>query len=674
MSTPIPPRIDFRKNSQHINPHIPAAIQRATARLVAVRAASVSQIPEWETLRQTAHDIRLHTLDHLDEYIAQVEKQIAAAGGHVHHARDAAEANAMVVEIAKRNQVKTVVKGKSMASEEIGLNHALEQAGMRAYETDVGEFIIQLAGVPPSHILGPAMHMTKEEIAALFAQKLGVDAPPDPRRLTDIARAQLREIFLNAEMGVTGANFIVAETGMVVLVTNEGNGRMCTTLPDVHVVVAGIDKIVPDWNALATLLPMLVRNATGQKLSCCTSFITGASRSDGQGPREFHLVLLDNGRTQILRDPVARETLLCIRCAACLNICPVYNQVGGHAYGGVYSGPIGAILSPQLLGTRVAGDLPFASTLCGACVDVCPVKIQIPEILLRLRHRVAEGDAQENPTIAPTVNLAARTSSHALGNSFLYRLGSRLAHIAQIPFRHGAWLPALPPPLNRWTQARPFPIFDATFRQWWKNRKLEIRSWKLEDGNQNSEIEKAVVASATSHGSEIDELINEVNRLGGKARRVNEHEIGAALKQLVETENIKRAALWATPEFARLNLATRLRAQGVEIIPHDADKTALAQADLGITGVDFALAESGTLGLLSSPDKPRALSLLPQVHLALVHPNALRSSLRQVFEENKQEEYMVFITGPTRTSDIESNPVLGAHGPKALYVWVVESL
>ncbi|MDE3091975.1 MAG: lactate utilization protein, partial [Chloroflexota bacterium] len=262
MSTAIPPRIDFRENSRRIDPHIPIAIQRATARLVAVRAAAVSQIPDWETLRQTAHDIRLRTLDHLDEYITQVERQVVESGGHVHHARDAAEANAIVVAIARQHQVKTVVKGKSMASEEIGLNHALDQAGVRAVETDVGEFIIQLAGVPPSHILGPAMHMSKEEIAALFAQKLGVNAPPDPRRLTDIARAQLREIFLRAEMGVTGANFIVAETGTVVLVTNEGNGRMCTTLPDVHVVVAGIDKIGPDWNGVATLLPMLVRNAT----------------------------------------------------------------------------------------------------------------------------------------------------------------------------------------------------------------------------------------------------------------------------------------------------------------------------------------------------------------------------------------------------------------------------
>ncbi|MDE3092034.1 MAG: LUD domain-containing protein, partial [Chloroflexota bacterium] len=393
---------------------------------------------------------------------------------------------------------------------------------------------------------------------------------------------------------------------------------------------------------VATLLPMLVRNATGQKLSCCTSFITGARRSDGQGPREFHLVLLDNGRTRILRDPVARETLLCIRCAACLNICPVYNQVGGHAYGWVYSGPIGAILSPQLLGTRIAGHLPFASTLCGACADVCPVKIPIPEILLHLRHRVAEGDSSTQPAISPTLSFVARWSSLALGNPSLYRLGSRLVRIAQIPFRRGAWLPALPPPLNRWTQARPFPVFGATFRQWWRKRKIEIgrSAWRLEVRNRDSQIEKVVTSSTTSDVGEIDTLINEVNRLAGKARRVNEQAIGDALRRFVEVENVKRAALWATPEIARLNLVERLRALGVEIIPHDADKHALAQADLGITPVDFALAESGTLGLLSAPEKPRAISLLPRVHLALVHPNAFRSILRQVFEEAKREDYL----------------------------------
>jgi L-lactate dehydrogenase complex protein LldF len=317
----------------------------------------------------------------------------------------------------------------------------------------------------------PAIHLTKEDIADLFQKKLGVDAPPDPAQLTAIARARLREEFLSADMGISGANFMVAETGTIVLVTNEGNGRMCTTLPPVHVAIAGIDKVVPDMASLTVLLKLLARSATGQKISTYTSFIHGPRHVEGEnGPQEFHLVLLDNGRTRILQDEVARETMLCIRCGACLNVCPVYNNVGGHAYGWVYSGPIGSILSPQLLGTSVAADLPFASSLCGACADVCPVKIPIPHILLHLRHRIVEGDAVAPPVAPPALQAGAQASVVALGTPWLYRTGSQLLRWAQKPFQRDGWLPDLPPPLDRWTMARPFPRFDATFRSWWDRR------------------------------------------------------------------------------------------------------------------------------------------------------------------------------------------------------------
>ena len=457
---PHPPRIDFRKNSQNVPPNIPRATQSTTARLLLRRNQAVAAMPNWDALRQAAHDVRLHAIEQLDEYLAQVEQRVIAAGGFVHWANDAADARALVLDIARRHQVKTIVKAKSMASEEIGLNHALADAGIDAYETDVGEFIIQIAGSAPSHILGPAMHMTRYDIAKLFSEKFATDAPPDPRALTDLARVKLREQFLRAEMGITGANFIVAETGTIVLLTNEGNGRMCTTLPKVHIAIAGIDKVIADWDALAVLLKVLARNATGQKMSVYTSFI------NARASREFHLVMLDNGRTRILADPRARETLLCIRCAACLNICPVYNHAGGHAYGWAYSGPIGAILSPQLLGTRVARDLPYASSLCGACAEVCPVKIPIPKILLHLRQRVAEQDAA-----APiTTRVGARFGSLALRLPWLYHIAVRCARIAQRPFERAGWLRALPSPFNRWTQARPLLAFGNDFRAWWKNR------------------------------------------------------------------------------------------------------------------------------------------------------------------------------------------------------------
>jgi L-lactate dehydrogenase complex protein LldF len=323
----------------------------------------------------------------------------------------------------------------------------------------------------PSHIIAPAVHLTKEEIAGLFQEKLGVKAPPEPARLTEIARARLREEFLAADMGISGGNFLVAETGSLVLATNEGNGRMCTRLPPLQVAVVGIDKVLPDMESLAIMLKLLPRTATGQKLTAYTTLLTGPVRSAGEnGAGEFHLVLLDNWRSRILANEATRDTLLCIRCGACLNVCPVYNNVGGHAYGWVYSGPIGAILAPQLLGAAVAGDLPFASSLCGACVDICPVKIPIPEILLHLRRRVVEGDETGPAVLGAAPRLGGALGGTVMGMPRLYEFGTQFARLAQRPLRRDGWLPALPPPANRWTDVRPFMAFGADFRGWWRQR------------------------------------------------------------------------------------------------------------------------------------------------------------------------------------------------------------
>jgi L-lactate dehydrogenase complex protein LldF len=362
-----------------------------------------------------------------------------------------------------------------MATEEIHLNHALEDAGIESLETDLGEYIIQLAGTGPSHIIVPAVHLTKDEIAALFSKHLGIDAPSDPLELARIARETLREKFLSAQMGISGGNFLIAETGTLVLVTNEGNGRMCTTMPDLNVAVVGIDKVIPDWESLTVFLKVLARSATGQKLSTYTQFITGPRREEGEfGPKEFHLVLLDNGRSRILKDPVGRDVLKCIRCGACANVCPVYKNVGGFAYGSFISGPIGAILSPQMLGTQTARELPYASTLCGACADVCPVKIPIPNILRHLRRRVAEGDAIALSTISPPLRATATLTSLALAQNWIYRLGARLLPIVNPFFRKNNWLSNMPYPLNRWTKVRPLPTFGARFRSWWKVRSAKV--------------------------------------------------------------------------------------------------------------------------------------------------------------------------------------------------------
>lgn len=468
-----PTYIGFEEYSEHIPASIPAAVQQATGRFVSGRAARVAELPEWEQLRQAGSDIRLHTIENMDVYLEQFEEKVKAAGGHVHWAGTAEDANRIVLQIAREHNVKTAVKSKSMATEEIGLNHFLEQENIQVIETDLGEYIIQLAGTGPSHIIVPAVHLKKEEIAAIFSEKLDMNAPADPIELARIAREILREKFLTAEMGISGGNFLVAETGTLVMVTNEGNGRMCTTMPNLHVAVVGIDKIIPDWESLTVFLKLLARSATGQKLSTYTQFITGPRREEGEfGPKEFHLILLDNGRSNILQDSIGREVFKCIRCGACANVCPVYKNVGGFAYGSFISGPIGAILSPQMYGTQVARELPYASTLCGACADVCPVKIPIPTILRHLRRRVAEGDAIALPTIPVPIRVAASLGALALAQNWIYRFGALIIPTVMSIFKRDGWIPSTPYPLSRWTKARPLPPFTSHFRRWWKTARL----------------------------------------------------------------------------------------------------------------------------------------------------------------------------------------------------------
>jgi L-lactate dehydrogenase complex protein LldF len=471
MSGAVPAYIGFEEYTRRVPAGIPAAVQQATDRFLGGRAERVAELPQWEELRRIASDIRLHTIENMDAYLARLEEKVEAAGGRVHWAQTAEEARRIVLRIAREHNVRAAVKGKSMATEEIGLNRALEQAGIESLETDLGEFIIQLAGTGPSHIILPAVHLKKEEIAALFRAKLHIDAPADPVELARIAREVLREKFLHAGMGISGGNFLVAETGTLVIVTNEGNGRMCTTLPDVHVAVVGIDKVIPDWESLTVFLKLLARSATGQKLSTYAQFITGPRRAEGEfGPKEFHLVLLDNGRSNVLKDPVGREVFKCIRCGACANVCPVYKNVGGFAYGWFISGPIGAVFSPQMLGARTARELPYASTLCGACAEICPVETPIPTILLHLRRRVAQGDEFERAALSAPIRAAAGLVSFAFARSWLYRFGTRLLPPAMSVFRRGDWIPSAPYPLSRWTRARPLPPFSAGFRAWWKAR------------------------------------------------------------------------------------------------------------------------------------------------------------------------------------------------------------
>ena len=437
-------------------------LRNATQTIRARRGAAIAELPDFEELREQARRLKDDALDRLDELLVRFEAAAAAAGAHVHHAADAAEANAVVAGIAHDHGVTELVKMKSLATDEIRLDAALAAAGVEAVETDLAEVIVQLAGDTPSHILVPAVHYSRGQIRDIFARTIarGREISDDPGELAEVSRLYLRERFLRAGMGVTGGNVAVAETGTVCVVENEGNGRMVTTLPRVLVSVVGIEKVVPTLKDLGLLLRLLPRSATGERMSSYVSLLSGTT--PGDGPREYHIVLLDNGRRNALADPVGRQALRCIRCSACLNVCPVYTRVGGHAYGSIYPGPIGAILTPQLWGMEQYAKLPFASSLCGACAEVCPVGIDIPEVLLYLRERAVREQAP-----APE-RAAFGAAAWTFASPRRFAAAQRAGRAAERPIERGGLVHRLPPPLAGWTEGRDLrPVARATFREWW---------------------------------------------------------------------------------------------------------------------------------------------------------------------------------------------------------------
>ncbi len=426
-------------------------------------------LPNSDLIRERARSIKDETLAELDQHLAKLEETVTARGGNVHWADSGADACRIIVDVIRKRGGTKVVKSKSMTSEEIHLNHALEEAGIEAVETDLGEYIIQLAEHRPSHIVAPAIHLSAQQIADILSKPAGERLPADRQTLAQFARRALRKKFAEADAGISGANFAIAETGSIVLVTNEGNGRLTAALPKCHIAVMGIEKVIPRLADLPYFLKVLARAATGQKLSIYTQIITGPRR-DGEldGAEEFHLVILDNGRTRILGSPL-RESLFCIRCGACLNACPIYRSVGGHAYGGVYAGPIGAVLTPLYDGLSANHHLPHASSLCGACQAACPVKIQIPEMLIQLREQLHDAGEQKSRMEAFGYWLWATTAKRP----WLYRLFTWLASRTVGRAKRGEpWLKQLPGQLGGWTAKRDFPAPAAErFRDWWaKNR------------------------------------------------------------------------------------------------------------------------------------------------------------------------------------------------------------
>jgi len=465
---------DFKAASARAiaDPGLQASLRRTGGGFDNARLEAIEELTSerWEELRDQATAIKRHTIDNLDHYLELLHDRVTQNGGQVHFARDSAEANAIVAELAGSHGVKMATKSKSMVSEETDLNHVLEEAGVEVVETDLGEYIIQLAGETPFHLIAPAMHKTRQQVSQLFSEKINAPGLEDIEEMARTARETLRGKLLQADMGITGANFLVAETGTLVIVTNEGNGRFCTSAPRIHVALTGMEKLIPSLEDLSVFLRLLPRAATGQRITSYVSMVSGPRGPDDEdGPEEFHLVIVDNGRSRLLEDPELRDALNCIRCGACLNICPVYRKVGGHAYGWVYPGPIGAVVTPALTGLEGAKDLPFASSLCGACREVCPVKINIPHMLLRLRTRLTDGDDAGEHRAPFLERLLAGGYTRLMSSPGLLSWVRGLGRLAQAPLSSRGRLRRLPLPLlSRWTKSKDLPaLAPKSFRQVW---------------------------------------------------------------------------------------------------------------------------------------------------------------------------------------------------------------
>ena len=639
------------------------------------RENAFHQLPNSAELRDRAKAIRRETVSNLAAHLETFAKRLSENGFHVHRASDSAEAGRIVAEIAKRHGADLVAKSKSMVTEEIDLNDSLASAGIRAVETDLGEYIVQLRGEPPAHILTPALHLTKEQVAETLTEELGETVLPDVTEINRIARSSLREIFFSAPIGLSGVNFGVAESGTLCIVTNEGNGRMVTTLPPVHIAVMGIERLVPTMDDLAAMLRLLPRSATGQKLTNYVSLITAPRReTDPEGAEERHVVLVDNGRGALLGTPLA-ESLDCIRCGACLNACPVFREAGGHSYGSVYSGPIGSVVSPALFGMSEFGHLAKASSLCGACVDACPVDIDIPGMLLRVRSAT--------PSNSPTIERGLKTYAWIARSPTRFRLAQRLATLANrfLPMQ-AAWITSLPGPLASWTSFRDFPGFAS------RPLRSRLGNLRLEVPSRDPEIEPSVqteqLPEQDLNESKVDDFEIQLKELGGEVIRCSEDEAVDRIVGELYVLGASGVLAWGQVEPILFTLLQRLEEEFQVILPelpkNVSATTVLTEydrAEVGITGSLAAFADTGTVVLSTSSRRSTLPSLLPSVHLVIVRAKDVYPNM-EAWLEAEGAQYVanssnvVFVSGPSRTADIEMSLTIGVHGPGQVVAVVIE--
>ena len=639
------------------------------------RIEALQEIPHASDLRQRARSIRQQVVFGLEAYLEQFGAHLADNGVQVRRAADAAEANRHILEIVRSHKAQLVAKSKSMLTEELGLNAALEAAGVRVVETDLGEYVVQLRGEKPAHIMTPALHLSTAQVAETFRSRLGATLGDDVEQINAEVRSRLREIFLTAPIGITGVNFGVAETGTLCLVTNEGNGRMVATLPPVHIAVMGIERLVPTLEDLAVMLRLLPPFATGQSISSYVSLIHGPRRpGDPEGPTERFLILVDNGRSRVA-ETAAAEALLCIRCGSCLNACPIFREAGGHAYESVYSGPIGSVLSPALFGLEKYGHLAQASTLCGACTEACPVGIDIPGLLLNVR-------AQSGPK---PLDRGIRLFGWVAKSPARFRWAQRAAALGgRLLAQRAGWITELPGPFAEWTRFRDFPQFST--------RPLRSRLRKLSRpaAERRPELEAveegpAAPTDTLTSDQRTDRFEARLKGLGAEVIRCAEFEAADRIVGQLYVLGASRLLSWGPVEPILFTVLQRLEREGFPVVlPEvpDGDQRTQALRDfevaqVGLTGAVAAFADTGTVVLSGSSRRSLLPSLLPETHLVVVRSKDVYPDLGGWLAAGGSgyvagTSNLVLISGPSRTADIEMTLTMGVHGPRQLIVFVIE--
>ncbi len=693
------------------NPVLQVALDANAEKRLQARQSAYASLPEpLEIMRQRAHAVRSETIQNLDHYLEQFISKVEENGIIVHRAANAEEARQIVLNIAqylpqshrahreKNKKIRVhprasasntlIAKSKTMVSEEIELNQALKIAGIQAVETDLGEYIVQLRGEAPSHIITPAVHLRRQEVGETFHEKLGTPLTEDIPTMTDAARAALRQTFLDADIGLSGVNFGVAETGSLCIVTNEGNGRMVTTVPPVHIALMGMERLVPTMDDLALMVALLPRSATGQSITVYTQLIHGP-RAEGEvdGPDERHLIILDNGRSTLRNTPL-KDALMCIRCGACLNACPIFRELGGHAYVGdqgqstTYPGPIGSVVSPGLFGQAEFGHLAQASTLCGACKDACPVDIDLPEMLLRIRAGETEsgergGGSEPGIGLPQRVRWGLRLFRWAASKAWRFRLAQKLAAVFSRILSPGADYMKLPA-FTGWGYSKDFsrPAIRP-FRERFKSHRRDAESAENFSGKRERDSIETQAHTPISNPPKASPISNiqypisrfetELTALGGNFTRCTPDSLADEIFALLNERDISEIMAWEQ-QYLPNGLLDALREQGIHI-----EHTPHPKLQAGLTGALGAVADTGTLVQPSGPGRPQSTSLLPEIHIAVLHANSIYQNLPQVLKlrEVQEASSVALISGPSRTADIEMTLTIGVHGPGQVYVFCV---